>query len=123
MPLLLLMTELPGDRLDINDVRGQLKVRIVPGALHHAFLLQLHPRSVLLVDVLELHLLQRGVLGDVRLPVKLGLRIVSGKGPPVFFLAGLFNHCLDPKDVVVVISTRGTEVKIALALIYKLVEY
>ena len=59
------MTELPGDRLDIDDVRGQLKVRIVPRALHHSFLLQLHPSSVLLVDVLELHLFQRGVLGDV----------------------------------------------------------
>jgi len=122
MPLLL-MTELPGDRLDIDNVRGQLKVRIVPRALHHAFLLLLHPRSVLLVDVLELHLFQRGVLGDVGLPVKLGLGVVGRDGPPVFFLPGLFYHCLDPQDVVVVISTWVTQVKVALALIYELVEY
>jgi len=119
---LVIMAELPGDRLDIDNVGGQLKVRIVPRALHHAFLFLFHPRSVLLADVLELHLLQRGVLNDVGLPIEFGLRVIGRKGPPIFFLAGLLNHSLDTQDVVVVIP-RGTEVHITLALIYELIEY
>jgi hypothetical protein len=117
-----IMTELPGDRLDVNNVGGQLKVRIVPWALHHAFLFLFHPRSVLLADVLELHLLQRSVLGDVGLPIEFCLRVIGRKGPPIFFLPWLLNDSLDTQDVVVVISW-GTEVNVTLALIYELIEY
>ena len=117
-----IMTELPGNRLDIDNVGGQLKVRIVPRALHHAFLFLFHPRSVLLADVLELHLLQRSVLGYIGLPIKFGLRVIGRKGPPIFFLTGLLNHSLDTQDVVVVISW-GTEVNVTLALIYELIKY
>ena len=117
-----IMTELPGNRLDIDNVGGQLKVRIVLRALHHAFLFLFHPRSVLLADVLELHLLQRSVLGDIGLPIKFGLRVIRRKRPPIFFLAGLLNDSLDSQDVVVVISW-GTEVNVTLALIYELIKY
>ena len=119
----IIMTELPSDRLNIDNVRGQLKVRIVPRALNHAFLILFHPHSVLLADVLELHLFQRSVLGDVGLPIKLGLRVVGWERPPIFFLSwGLLNDSLDSQNVVIVISW-GTEVHIALALIYELIEY
>ena len=93
--LFVIMTKLPGNRLDIYYVRGQLKVRIVPWALNHAFLILFHPHSVLLADVLELHLFKRSVLGDVGLPIKLGLRVVGRKRSPIFFLPGLLNNCLD----------------------------
>ena len=116
MPLFI-MTELPGDRLNIDNVGGQLKVRIVPRALDHAFLFLFHPRSVLLADVLELHLLQRSVLGDVGLPVEFGLRVIGRKGPSIFFLPWLLNDSLDTQDMVVVISW-GTEFNVTLALIY-----
>ena len=117
-----IVTKLPSDCLDIDNIRVQLQVRIVLRTLNHAFLFLFHPCSVLLADVLELHLLQGSVLGDVGLPIKFGLTVIGRQRSPIFFLARLLNDSLDSQNMMIVIS-RGTEVNITLALIYELIKY
>ena len=123
----LMMTELASDGLDVDNIGGKLHIRIVLGPLHLTLLLLLKAELILLADVLQLHLLQRGVFRDIGLSVKLCLGIISRERSPVFLFARLtpLNDGLNTEYMMITsVTARCAHVipEVTLTLCYEFVK-